>query len=190
MMDVRGSLALALCTCVVAVARANAQVNAAVMLGAVQYDTANDDPYFTYGIQVRYYMTPAVRAGFMGGTAHIGDPPLRDATLDGTDERMWRGAGFIELAAKPLEKTSLSIRGFLGVMHSSGVIIAPPPPNSEEFYGITDANTGLSYGGGIGLEVGPFSRLRFLGQVNLWRAAVYGGTSSDPEIILGMGVDL
>ncbi len=184
----RGSLLLGLSLCAASVA--HAQVNVAVMLGAVQYDNANDDAYFTLGLQVRYYITPVVRVGFMGSTAHIGDPPLRDWTLEGTDERIWRATGFLEVATKPFHKASLSIRGAIGFFHSSGVIVEPTPPNSEAFYGITDTNTGLSYGAGIGLEVGPFYRLRVLAQVNFWQDNAFGGTASDPELLFGLGVDL
>jgi len=180
---------MALCVWAFATGRVDGQVNASMMFGAVQYDMANDDPYFTYGVQVRYYATPVLRVGFMGGTAHIGDPPLRDWTQDGTDERMWRGAGFVEVGTKPFHKVSGSLRGFLGLFYSSGVIVAPPPVDYGEFYGITDTNTGLSYGGGAGLEVGPFYRLRFLAQANMWLDQAYGGSLSDPELIFGLGID-
>jgi hypothetical protein len=160
-----------------------------VLFGSVQYDIAEDNSYFTYGLQLRYYLKPALRLGFMGGTAHIGDPPLCEWTAEGTDERMWRGAGFLEVARSPFHKTSIALRGFIGVYHSSGVIVEPSPPNSGSFYGITDANTGLSYGGGFGLEVGPYYRMRVFAQLNLWQDNAYGATASDPEIIFGVGVD-
>jgi hypothetical protein len=184
------AIAALMLSCTLSPAVALAQVNVAVMLGVVQFDAAGDDGYFTYGLQVRYFATPVVRIGFMGGTAHIGDPPLREWTLDGTDERMWRGAAFVELGTKPLHKASLSLRAFLGVNHSSGVIVQPTPPNSADWYGITDANTGVSYGGGAGLEAGPYWRLRVLAQANVWRDNKFGGTSFDPEVIFGIGFDL
>ena len=170
---------------------AAAQFNFAATAGAVQYDAGGDQDYFILGLQVRYYATPVLRVGFLGGTAHIGDPPLRDWTLEGTDERIWRGAGFLEVAGTLFPMVSLSARGFLGVVHSSGVIVETAPPNSGSWYGITDTPTGVTYGGGIGLEGGPFlSRMRFLAQANFWRDHLYGGGLSDPELIFGLGIDL
>lgn len=179
-----------LCACLMCPTVATGQVNLAATVGAVQYDFANDDNYLVIGLQVRYYATPVVRVGFMGGTAHIGDPPNRSTTLDGTDERMWRGAAFLEVATRPLSKVSGSLRGFVGVFHSSGVILEPRPPDAGSWYGITDTPTGVTYGGGIGVEVGPFSRLRFLLQANLWMDHAYSGSPFDPEAIFGLGVDL
>ena len=57
-------------------------------------------------------------------------------------------------------------------------------------WGITDSPTGISYGGGLGLEVGPFSQVRFLIQANIWMDNAYGGSGFDPELLFGVGVDL
>lgn len=184
-----GGLALALC--LATPARSQAQVNIAGMLGFMQYDAGGDKRYFTYGLQVRYFVSPIVRVGFIGNTTHIGNPPLREWwTLPGTDERTWRGAAFFELATKPYHKSSLSLRGMLGVFHSSGVKVRPPPPN-DPTYGVTDTPTGATYGGGVGLEVGPYGRLRIMVQFNAWFDHAYGpGASTNPELIAGVGFDL
>lgn len=172
-------------------ARARAQLNIAGVLGSMQYDAAGDKRYFTYGLQVRYFVSPIVRVGFIGNTSHIGDPPLREWwTLPGTDERIWRGAAFLELATRPYHKSSLSLRGMLGVFHSSGVNVRPPPPN-DPTYGVTDTPAGATYGGGVGLEVGPYGRLRIMVQFNAWFDHAYGpGAATDPELVAGVGLDL
>jgi len=95
-----------------------------------------------------------------------------------------------ELAAKPFNKGTVSVRGLLGVNHSSRVIYQGPEPGVEEFWGITDSPTGISYGGGLGLEAGPFSQVRFLLQDNIWMDNAYGGSGFDPELLFGVGVDL
>ena len=108
----------------------------------------------------------------------------------GTDQQFWRVGAMVELAAKAFSKGSLSVRGLIGVNHSSGVIYQGPEPGFEQFWGITDSPTGISYGGGIGLEVGPYRRMRFLLEGNIWLDHAYGSAAFDPELLFGMGVDL
>jgi hypothetical protein len=171
-------------------ARGDAQVNVAAMAGALQFDAGNDKRYFTWGLQVRYFATPVLRVGFIGGTAHIGEQPLKDWRAPGSDQRIWRGAGFVEVGTKNVHKVTASLRGMLGVFHSSGVTVLPPPPDPYGFYGITDTPTGFAYGLGAGLEVGPHYRMRLLAQFNFWFDQAYGGTGNDPEVLFGLGVDL
>lgn len=42
----------------------------------------------------------------------------------------------------------------------------------------------------LGLEVGPYGRIRFLLQGNVWMDNAFGGTGFDPDALLGIGVDL
>jgi hypothetical protein len=173
----------------VAVRPAMAQVTITATVGVMQYDAGQDDRYTIIGLQGKYAVTPSFRIGLVGSTAHIGDPPLREWTLEGTDERIWRFSGFAELGTRPFKKSSIAIRAMLGVFHSSGVIVEEPPDN-DPFYGITDTNTGIAWGGGAGVEFGPYSGLRFMAQANLWMDHAYGGQGFDPELLFGIGLDL
>jgi len=163
--------------------------NLAAVIGVLQFDAGQDAGYFTYGFQARYFVAPAFRVGLTATTAHIGDPP-REWTADGTDQQFWRVGAMAELVAKPFSKGTLSVRGLLGVNHSSGVIYQGPEIPNDPFWGITDSPTGISYGGGLGLEVGPFSQVRFLLQGNIWMDNAFGGSGFDPELLFGVGVDL
>lgn len=179
-------LAIALGACPIAT---QAQITVAANFGVMQYDAGQDDQYGVIGFQGKYFVSPSFRLGVVGSTAHIGDPPLREWTLDGTDERIWRVSTFAELGTRPFKKSSIAIRAMLGVFHSSGVIVEQPPDN-DPFYGITDTNTGIAWGGGAGVEVGPFSGLRFMAQANVWMDHAYGGQGTDPELLFGVGIDL
>ncbi len=164
--------------------------NLAAVVGALQYDAGGDKAYFTFGIQARYFVTPAFRIGIMGSTAHIGELQ-RDWIAPGSDVQFWRIGVMAELAATPVKKAAVSVRGLLGVNHVSGLTyLGRPPDFPEEFWGITDSPTGISYGGGLGLEVGPFSQVRFLLQANIWMDNAFGGSGFDPELLFGVGVDL
>ncbi len=164
--------------------------NLAAVVGAMQYDAGGDEAYFTLGIQARYFVTPAFRIGVMGSTSHIGELQ-RDWIAPGSDVRFWRIGVMAEFAAKPGKKAAVSVRGLLGVNHVSGLTyLGRPPEFPEEFWGITNSPTGISYGGGLGLEVGPFSQVRFLLQGNIWMDNAYGGSGFDPELLFGVGVDL
>ena len=155
----------------------------------MQYDAGQDESYFALGLQARYFVTPNFRVGLMGSTAHIGNP-YRIWTAAGTDQQFWRLGAMAELATTPFAKGSFSIRGLLGVNHSSGVIYQGPEDPNDPSWGISDTPTGVSYGGGLGLEVGPYARLRFLLQGNIWLDNAFGGSSFDPELLIGVGVDL
>jgi len=164
-------------------------INLAAVVGGLQYDAGQDAAYFTYGFQARYFVTPAFRVGLTATTAHIGDPP-RTWTASGTDQQFWRVGALAELAVKLFSKGTGTVRGLLGVNHSSGVIYQGPEVPNDPFWGITDSPTGISYGGGLGLEVGPFSHVRFLLQGNIWMDNAYGGSGFDPELLFGVGIDL
>lgn len=184
----RTVLLLLIAITLAAVRPAAAQVTLAVTAGAMQYDAGWDDRYTTIGIQGKYFISPILRVGMVGSTAHIGSPP-RSWALEGTDERVWRFSGFAELGTRPFKKSSIAIRAMLGVFHSSGVIVEEPPDN-DPFYGITDTNTGVAWGGGAGMEFGPYGGLRFLAQASLWMDHAYGGQGFDPELVFGIGLDL
>ena len=173
----------------VAAGRAIAQITIGATIGVMQYDAGQDDRYTIIGLQGKYAVTPSFRVGLVGSTAHIGDPPLREWTLDGTDERIWRLSGLVELGTRPFKKSSIAIRAMLGVFHSSGVIVEDQPDN-DPFYGITDTNAGIAWGGGAGVEFGPYSGVRLMAQANLWMDHAYGGQGFDPELLFGLGLDL
>jgi hypothetical protein len=56
--------------------------------------------------------------------------------------------------------------------------------------GVTDTPTGPTFGGGIGLEFGPYARIRVLGQLNVQWDNIYGASLFDPVYLLGVGIDL
>jgi hypothetical protein len=161
----------------------------APVVGVMQFDAGGDAAYFTWGIQLRYFITPSFRVGLTGSSTHIGDPP-RQWAAPGTDQQFWRVGAMAEFATHPYHKASFSIRALLGFNTSSGLIYQGPPPGLEPFWGITDSPSGVSYGGGLGLEVGPFSQVRFLVQGNIWMDNAYGASGFDPELLFGLGVDL
>lgn len=165
------------------------RVNIAAVGGWMVYDAGGDQTYTTVGLQVRYPLSKALRVGIATATAHIGDP-LRSWAGPGTDERIWRVSAMGELATKPFHKSSLAARGMLGVFHSSGVIYQEPPPDIAPYSRITDTNTGVTYGAGIGFEVGPYSGIRFYLQGNYWRDHAYGAVLDNPELLGGVGLDL
>lgn len=163
--------------------------NLAPVVGAMQFDAGQDAAYFTWGVQARYFVVPSFRVGLTFNTAHIGDPP-RVWTAPGTDQQFWRVGAMAEFATAPFHKGAVAIRGLLGVNHSSGVIYQGPEAGFEQFWGITDSPTGISYGGGLGLEVGPYSRIRLMLEGNIWMDNSYGGSGFDPELLFGLSVDL
>lgn len=178
------------CLLVASSSRVEAQkVNLAAVGGIMSYDLGGDHSYFTYGLQARYFVSPVFRVGLVGSTAHIGDP-LRVYAAPGTDEQIFRVSAMAEITTKPFHKSTFALRGMLGVFHSSGLIYQGPEPGFEPYWAITDTNTGVTYGGGLGFEVGPFSRLRFYLQGNYWFDHAYGATGNDPELLFGIGVDL
>lgn len=187
-----GAYGLALAVCILGARQGLAQrVNVALVAGAMQYDPGADATYASFGLHARYFVSPAFRVGLLASTAHIGNPqPPRIWAAPGSDERIYRVAGMAEVATKPFHKSSFALRAMLGVFHSSGVIYQGPPPELAPYWGITDTNTGPSYGAGIGFELGPYSAFRFYLQGNFWRDHVRGSTGSNPEVLGGVGLDL
>jgi hypothetical protein len=178
------------CLLLLASARVEAQkVNLAAVGGIMSYDFGGDHSYFAYGLQARYFVSHVFRVGLVGSTAHIGDP-LRIYAAPGTDEQIFRVSAMAEITTKPFHRSSFALRGILGVFNSSGLIYQGPEPGFESFWAITDTKTGVTYGGGIGFEIGPYSRIRFYLQGNYWLDHAYGATGNDPEFLFGVGVDL
>lgn len=175
---------------VLRVGRAEGQgFNLAATAGVVKYDFGGDQSYFTFGIQARFAVSPILQVGLLGSTAHIGDPS-RAWAAPGTDEQIWRFAGLVALSTSPMSKLSVGVRGTLGVFHSSGLVYRGPPPDFEPIWQFADAPTGVTYGGGLGAEIGPFSRVRGLVQGNIWVDRAYGTSGVDIELLFGVGVDL
>jgi hypothetical protein len=170
--------------------RAEAQrFGLAATAGLVKYDFGADQSYFTAGIEARYALSPILRVGLLGSTSHIGDP-ARAFAAPGTNEQIWRIAGLVQLSTSPMPKLLVAVQGAIGIFHSSGLVYQGPPPGFEPIWQFSDSPTGLTYGGGLGLEVGPFSRVRGLVQGNVWVDKAYGSSGVDLELLFGVGVDL
>lgn len=162
--------------------------NIAATAGVLSYSLAGDQSFFTYGLQARYAVGPIFQVGILGSTAHIGSP-LSAFAAPGTDEQLWRFAATMALSTSPMPKLALGVRGMLGVLHSSGLIYQGPPEGFEPYWQFVDAPTSVTYGGGLAVEIGPFSRLRGLIQGNFWIDHLYGGSSVDTELLFGVGLD-
>jgi hypothetical protein len=74
----------------------------------------------------------------------------------------------------------------IGAVHSSGVQTDFSNYINDPFFGITDQRTGLSYGGGITLEVPIVNRASVTGTFNVWRDALYGGQLWDTDNVFGL----
>lgn len=165
------------------------RLSVAATAGTVKYDFGGDQSYFTFGVQGRYAVSPILHVGLLGSTAHIGDPS-RAFAAPGTDEQIWRAAGLVRLSTKPMPKLSIGVQGAIGLFVSSGLVYQGPPPDLEPIWQFSDAPTGLTYGGGLLVEIGAFSRLRGLLQGNIWVDKAYGTSGVDLELLFGIGVDL
>ncbi len=164
-------------------------LNAGVVAGVLNYDFGGSEEYFTYGLQLRYSVTPVFQLGLLGSTAHIG-APSRLFAGPGTDERLWRAAASAALVTQPTRGLVVGARGLLGIVHSAGVAYRGPPEGLEIPWAFADDPTGVTYGGGLMAEVGPFSRVRGLVQGSIWASHLYGAAGTDAELVVGLGVDL
>lgn len=170
--------------------RAEAQaLNAGVVAGVLNYDLGGSEEYFTYGLQLRYSITPILQLGLLGSTAHIG-APSRLFAGPGTDERLWRAAASAALVTQPARGLVVGARGMLGVVHSAGVVYRGPPEELEPTWTFADEPTGLTYGGGLMAELGLASAVRALVQGTIWASRIYGATGVDAELLFGVGLDL
>lgn len=172
------------------VGRAEAQgLHASLMVGMLNYDLGGSRGYFTYGLQLRYSLTPILQVGLLGSTAHVG-APSRLFAGPGTDERLWRAAGSVALVTEPTRGLVVGARGMLGIVHSTGVVYRGPPEELEPIWTFADAPTGVTYGGGLMTEVRLSSQVRGLLQGSIWASRIYGATGIDAELLVGVGMDL
>jgi hypothetical protein len=162
----------------------------------MQYDAALDDRFTAWGVQLAYAISPTVRLGASGTTAQIGDVP-RDWVLPSSSERVYRVSAFAEIVAidplrqgrvPVLDRLDFTLRGQVGVFHSSGVTVDPDLPFGQPFFGITDTPTGLALGLGVGVEYGPMGPVRIISQLNVWRDQAYGGSLTNPDVMFGISI--
>ncbi len=59
-------------------------------------------------------------------------------------------------------------------------------PDRFPFFGITDQRTGLTYGGGLTVEVLVVNRASITGTFNIWREVLYGGWLYNFDQVLGL----
>ena len=111
----------------------------------------------------------------------------------GSDEHVIRGvvtAGYEAtnlFAGIPLlNRVTPVLSAGLGIAHSAGVRTDFSQYERDSLFGITDERTGLTYGGGLTLEVPVFSRAMLTGTVQIWRDKLYGGRLDNLDQVLGI----
>jgi hypothetical protein len=156
------------------------------------YDAGGDRSYPMVQVAVEHSVDRHMRVGVQGSWAHIGDV-YRPWIRAGSDEQVWRAVATVgydtglPFKGVPLLKYLRPVfTGGIGVVHSAGVQTDFGPYVNDPYFRITDQRTGLSYGGGITLEVAVVKQASITGSFQVWRDVLYGGRLYNFDQVLGV----
>jgi hypothetical protein len=117
----------------------------------------------------------------------------RDWRRSGSDERVLRAVATVgyeigrPFAGVPvLEHLGPVFTAGIGVVHSAGVQTDFSRYLNDPYFGITDQHAGLTYGGGVTLDVPVVNRASITGTLQIWRDVLYGGRNHNFDQVLGL----
>jgi hypothetical protein len=160
--------------------------------GWLFYDAGGDLNYPMVQLALERSVSSHVRVGLLGSWAHVGNVS-RPWIRPGSDERVLRGIATLgydtghPFAGVPLlEHLRPVLTAGIGLVHSAGVQTDFSPYINDPYFGITDQRTGLTYGGGVTLEVAVVKQVSITGTLQVWRDRLYGGQLDNFDQVLGL----
>jgi hypothetical protein len=160
--------------------------------GWLTYDAGGDQSYPMVQLTVEHSVAPHLRIGLLGTWSHVGSV-YRPWIRPESDERVLRGIatlgyapGRVFAGVPLLEHVHPVLTAGIGLVHSAGVETDFSQYLNDPYFGITDQSTGVTYGGGLTLEVPVASRASITGTLQIWRDRLYGGPLHNFDQVLGL----